>query len=705
MSGITTEEILKREQERLVESLSELIEKHGEDSSAAQEKVRAVCNAIRKQIDEFESRAISGLEEKFTEEEERLQNVLSELHECTGTRDKLSKAVKTAGKEVLLMQTYDVGEENAEARIDFAQICEVKTRKVVSPYYKARRVEGVKMKRFVDGKLHLTFGLDWEDEEAANKNEIESMLDYKVSASKRRGGENGEEHILEKEENGYSFTFDNLEPETIYYLRVKALYGRSSESEWSDEIEFMKPVLTDIEWMEQDDSADEEPTYDLDEENPRIATVTDFYESTWCTIIANRSLPLNKIITWSVTIREQEKSSDDSNGIFVGIAPDDINPSDYFNFRYGWYLDCRDSTLHAGTPHNYDFPGKVYGPRKKKGEDYIHNGSVVSVVVDTAKGEVSFILDGVNYGVAFTGVPLDKPLIPCVIIGTFNYSVELNVSDEKWYKEDNTVPAPFNPRVRSKEWDSITLSWTPVKEASFYQVEVNGSSFLGVSTTNTFTKRGLLQGIMHSFRVRAVKGNSVGEWSDVVRGRTQNAPLFINNTWKKCPDYVDDERKYSVDVYCPRIATRINRGHTPSTVIGSAPLPLNRVVSWKVKVLKSYGCMNGINVGVAPSDIDQNNCDNNYCKCGWYYDCYDFMLWSGPPHNYEGRYYGESREYGDNIRPGTTIGVVMDMTKGELSFSHGRKKLGVAYEEIPLDKPLVPCVLLDLDGDSVEFML
>ena len=42
----------------------------------------------------------------------------------------------------------------------------------------------------------------------------------------------------------------------------------------------------------------------------------------------------------------------------------------------------------------------------------------MGVVVDTKKGELSFVLNGANLGVAFDGIPLDKPLVPCVILGS-----------------------------------------------------------------------------------------------------------------------------------------------------------------------------------------------------------------------------------------------------------------------------------------------
>ena len=53
------------------------------------------------------------------------------------------------------------------------------------------------------------------------------------------------------------------------------------------------------------------------------------------------------------------------------------------------------------------------------------NGSVVGVLMDTTKGELSFAVNGVGFGVAFDGIPLDKPLVPCVILKHSGDSVEL----------------------------------------------------------------------------------------------------------------------------------------------------------------------------------------------------------------------------------------------------------------------------------------
>ena len=55
----------------------------------------------------------------------------------------------------------------------------------------------------------------------------------------------------------------------------------------------------------------------------------------------------------------------------------------------------------------------------------MHTGDGVSVVMDAAKAELSFALNRVNFGTAYKGIPLDKPLVPCVLLGRKGDSVEL----------------------------------------------------------------------------------------------------------------------------------------------------------------------------------------------------------------------------------------------------------------------------------------
>ena len=173
--------------------------------------------------------------------------------------------------------------------------------------------------------------------------------------------------------------------------------------------------------------------------------------------------------------------------------------------------------------------------------------------------------------------------------------------------------------------------------------------------------------------------------------------------WKECPGTADEDKKYAVDAVNPRVASMVGDGYC--TIVGDTLLPLNRVVSWDVKVLRSKendGA--GIIVGVAPVGINQN-VGNNHVVCGWYFDCFDSRLRSGPPHNAKGQIYGPRKRMGKYVHNGDNVGIVMDGLKGELSFVVDGVNLGTAFERISVDEPLVPCVILWNEGDSVELVI
>ena len=177
--------------------------------------------------------------------------------------------------------------------------------------------------------------------------------------------------------------------------------------------------------------------------------------------------------------------------------------------------------------------------------------------------------------------------------------------------------------------------------------------------------------------------------------------------WKECPESVEEDKRYALDSEGSRVAVKAGANGYWCSVIGNTPFPLGKVTSWGVKVLKSRkNDCSGINIGVAPSDVNQSTNWNTKSN-GWYLNCYAATLHSGPPHSIDGTNYGKRKGYGQYVHTGDTVNIVMDTTKakGELSFVVSGVNLGVAYEGIPLDKPLVPCVLLAWVGDSVELVV
>ena len=71
--------------------------------------------------------------------------------------------------------------------------------------------------------------------------------------------------------------------------------------------------------------------------------------------------------------------------------------------------------LYAGPPH-YLY-GKETNLKIKKDE--------IIVIMDMNKGTLKFIIDNEDKDISFSGIPLDKPLFPSVLIYDIGDSVEI----------------------------------------------------------------------------------------------------------------------------------------------------------------------------------------------------------------------------------------------------------------------------------------
>ena len=110
--------------------------------------------------------------------------------------------------------------------------------------------------------------------------------------------------------------------------------------------------------------------------------------------------------------------------------------------------------------------------------------------------------------------------------------------------------------------------------------------------------------------------------------------------------------------------------------------------TWKIKILKTQNY--NIMIGVAPKDFDINS--SIYNDYGWYYYCYNAIFRSGPPHNF-------CKETSLPSKKDEVI-VIMNMNKRTLTFKiEGKIE---SYNDIPIDKPLVPAIFLYEENDSVE---
>ena len=128
-------------------------------------------------------------------------------------------------------------------------------------------------------------------------------------------------------------------------------------------------------------------------------------------------------------------------------------------------------------------------------------------------------------------------------------------------------------------------------------------------------------------------------------------------------------------------------------------------MEWRVKIGKTLHHDGSIMVGVAVKGTSLN--DGTYVpyKDGVYLlNLYESLLYSGAPFNYKGVKYGQRKEAGHYATDGDFVGITLDMESGSLSFSVNGENMGVAFEGIPVDRPLLPCVVYLYSGDSAEIL-
>ena len=167
--------------------------------------------------------------------------------------------------------------------------------------------------------------------------------------------------------------------------------------------------------------------------------------------------------------------------------------------------------------------------------------------------------------------------------------------------------------------------------------------------------------------------------------------IYYNNfKFRQCPLDIEDNRKYEISGENDNIITKTGKNNYAGTICEYC-LDVSKNHKWKIKILQ--GQYNQIMVGVAPSHFDIKS--SNHHTCGWYLNCYNSTLYSGPPHNYNGTKTNISK-IGDEII------VVMNMKKRTIKFIVNNEDKGDQYTDIPIDKPLFPAVLLYSKNSSVE---
>ena len=148
-------------------------------------------------------------------------------------------------------------------------------------------------------------------------------------------------------------------------------------------------------------------------ENCSIATKNEGDNRYNCTIIGDKEIPKNKISRWKIKLNKIYNN--DNNNIFIGIGPDNPNNENDF-YHQCWMIVCGNSKLLNRSSSYSDYNG--HSERFKEGD-------VLEIIADRIKGQLSFVVNGINFGVAFTNIPKEDSLYPVIIMQYQNQTIEL----------------------------------------------------------------------------------------------------------------------------------------------------------------------------------------------------------------------------------------------------------------------------------------
>ena len=169
---------------------------------------------------------------------------------------------------------------------------------------------------------------------------------------------------------------------------------------------------------------------------------------------------------------------------------------------------------------------------------------------------------------------------------------------------------------------------------------------------------------------------------------------YNNYSFRQCPININQDKRYSISGENQNIFTKTGTDSCWTGIICEKRLDMDKDEhKWKIKILKTYNY--NIMVGVATIDFDANSSDYSIKNNGWYYNCINGTLYSGDPHNYQGKYINLKIKNDEII-------IVMNMKKRTLKFRNNKEDKEDSYLDIPLDKPIFPSILLRDIFDSVE---
>lgn len=449
------EEQTKEKLTKVLETISERLELHDKNRAEIQSRISNACRELSQKILDAEEKAYSELENLYKSEDERLQKLLNEVNIAIASyystdresssmgvdnKDYLENLIARAKAELYIEQSYAFDTQAAVNNLDFTPIITFRTdinvslRPPSNIHIKEKKADtrSEEDNPAEHGTIVTFEGLNEAEFSALRSKNLTKYVKYRIALMSPSGEIAYEQVSNEKLSEVLAQSIlvkfgEQLHACADYKVRVRGEYENGNctkTSEWTvstDNIHI--PSFEEIcGWKACPKLVGTHMEYAVSGPLGRVATKVGG-DSNYCTIIGNIALPLGKTTTWKVQIVNFRENKF-GRCIYLGVAQHSINQNDgsVNVYKGGWHLRCHDFSLYSAPPHKY--LDKKYGPRRKGGE-YLKKGEAITISFDAVRGNLSFGIKEENFGNAYEGIPLDKPLVPSSLLFHKDDSIKL----------------------------------------------------------------------------------------------------------------------------------------------------------------------------------------------------------------------------------------------------------------------------------------
>jgi len=231
----------------------------------------------------------------------------------------------------------------------------------------------------------------------------------------------------------------------------------------------------------------------------------------------------------------------------------------------------------------------------------------------------------------------------------------------------------------SEEWNNDEQLCSNINECLNIESNLKEVKFLNSDNVNNFSLN--IKFLPEENEINKLK-NIINSFGDVREyGLFTESEIVINNL-----------KDYGLSGENNNIITKIGEDGYRGTLILNE-LEKFKENTWKIKLLNSTDNFH-FYLGVATSDFDINKKDTN---CGWY-----LYVWGK----------NLSTPYSSNIanknfkakKAKNEVMLVMNMKERTLKFIIDEEDNGIAFKDIPVDKPLYPAIYMYYTNDSLQFI-